>query len=208
MLIFSIRNGQPREPALCQLYRRTFVSYLKSSDCIYRRHRCAASPTITTAKVYSSLKFHTEIHLYFLIVPANYLTASKEKQVELITSVRSNLTRERIAATYYHPSRRRMHSSTAGAARQSNRLSSGCALQWAGSYPTKRFPYTSGDLDPYLIHGSLNPHDTAAVPPNGVLTGSAVFHVSPVCPTHRHADHGTCNMCSIKPLLRYACVAS
>ena len=27
---FSIGNGQPREPALCQLYRRTFVPYLCS----------------------------------------------------------------------------------------------------------------------------------------------------------------------------------
>jgi len=26
-LYFSIGNGQPREPALCQLYRRTFVPY-------------------------------------------------------------------------------------------------------------------------------------------------------------------------------------
>ena len=28
MLYFSIGNGQARKPALCQLYRRTFVPYL------------------------------------------------------------------------------------------------------------------------------------------------------------------------------------
>jgi len=31
ILIFSIINGQPREPALCQLYRRTFVPYAVTS---------------------------------------------------------------------------------------------------------------------------------------------------------------------------------
>ena len=29
-LYFSIENGQPREPALCQLYRHTFVPYRQS----------------------------------------------------------------------------------------------------------------------------------------------------------------------------------
>jgi len=33
-LNFSIRNSQPREPALCQLYRHTFVSYDFSSPGI------------------------------------------------------------------------------------------------------------------------------------------------------------------------------
>jgi len=31
-LYFSIGNGQPREPALCQLYRHTFVSYWSGGD--------------------------------------------------------------------------------------------------------------------------------------------------------------------------------
>jgi len=31
ILYFSIGNGQPREPALCQLYRRTFVPCVKEA---------------------------------------------------------------------------------------------------------------------------------------------------------------------------------
>jgi len=34
-LYFSIGNGQPREPELCQLYRHTFVLYGHLSDCFY-----------------------------------------------------------------------------------------------------------------------------------------------------------------------------
>ena len=29
-IYFSIENGQPSEPALCQLYRRTFVPYMSA----------------------------------------------------------------------------------------------------------------------------------------------------------------------------------
>jgi len=32
-LDFSIENGQPRKPALCQLYRHTFVPYFCPSSC-------------------------------------------------------------------------------------------------------------------------------------------------------------------------------
>jgi len=31
-LYFSSGNGQPREPALCQLYRHTFVPYFRLAD--------------------------------------------------------------------------------------------------------------------------------------------------------------------------------
>jgi len=33
-LYFSIRNGQPREPAMWQLYRQSFVPYLKNNFLI------------------------------------------------------------------------------------------------------------------------------------------------------------------------------
>ena len=37
--------------------------------------------------------------------------------------------------------------------------------------------------------------------------GSAVLHGSPVCPTHRHTDYGTCDICSNRPHLLDACDA-
>ena len=46
MFIFSIGNGQPREPVLCQLYRHTFVPY---RDYVSRRNtipECLASGLI------------------------------------------------------------------------------------------------------------------------------------------------------------------
>ena len=46
-LYFSIGNGQPREPALCQLYRHTFVPYesFLSADSQCRLQFCTASST-------------------------------------------------------------------------------------------------------------------------------------------------------------------
>jgi len=42
-LYYSIRNGQPREPALCQLYRHTFVSCISGENVrgiiLFRRRR-------------------------------------------------------------------------------------------------------------------------------------------------------------------------
>jgi len=40
-LYFSTGNGQPREPALCQLYRHTFVPYTRSNK--RRRTECLAT---------------------------------------------------------------------------------------------------------------------------------------------------------------------
>ena len=37
-LYLSIRNGQPRETALCQLYRHTFVPKLKSTGLLGQFH--------------------------------------------------------------------------------------------------------------------------------------------------------------------------
>ena len=34
-LYFSIGNGQPREPALCRLYRHTFVPYIHRYAAVY-----------------------------------------------------------------------------------------------------------------------------------------------------------------------------
>ena len=53
-LYFSIRNGQPGKPALCQLYRHTFVPYLERHT-IWRRGyyqhsglvRCNTPPTVS-----------------------------------------------------------------------------------------------------------------------------------------------------------------
>jgi len=41
-LYFSTENGQPREPALCQLYRHTFVPYADKDED--RNHTCQLNP--------------------------------------------------------------------------------------------------------------------------------------------------------------------
>ena len=61
------------------------------------------------------------------------------------------------------------------------------------------FPW--GDLDPYLLYGSLNQHESASHPmalPFSI--GSAVFPQH-ICVTNRHTDHAMCNICSNRPHL-------
>jgi len=43
--------------------------------------------------------------------------------------------------------------------------------------------------DPHLIHGSLDPHESA--PKRHLDRFSRFLHSSPVCPTHKQTDTGT-----------------
>jgi len=60
-LHFSIGNGQTREPALCHLYRRTFIPYVLSSVALSRKvvtETClAASRSETTSIIYCPATF-------------------------------------------------------------------------------------------------------------------------------------------------------
>ena len=48
--IFRIGNGQSREPALCQLYRHTFVPYNDDDDDA-QPHTLTVTPTLTRGQM-------------------------------------------------------------------------------------------------------------------------------------------------------------
>jgi len=60
-------------------------------------------------------------------------------------------------------------------------------LQWAPLSPKIAPSYSTGDLDPYLMHGSLG---TQVLNPNGISIGLAVFAVL-TSVTDRPTDHDT-----------------
>ena len=47
-----------------------------------------------------------------------------------------------------------------------------CTLQWAGTYPPKKYPVPCEDLGPHLTQVSLG---TRVCAPNGISISSAVF---------------------------------
>jgi len=55
-LYFTTGNGQTREPALCQLYRHTFISYRPRGNVVYTVYSCNASSWIDTVLLCMSLK--------------------------------------------------------------------------------------------------------------------------------------------------------
>jgi len=77
-------------------------------------------------------------------------------------------------------------------------------LQWAGRCPLKSAPsrWGSGSIS---IYGSLGSRESA--PPKKMASPSVLqfLHSTPVCPTHRHTDHTTCDICSNRPNLCSAC---
>ena len=66
-------------------------------------------------------------------------------------------------------------------------------------FPLKS-PFSTGDLDFYLIQGTLAPHTTA---PNGKSIGPAVLYSVPACLTRD--DHATRDVCRKKPHPLVAC---
>ena len=68
-LYFSVGNGQPREQALCKLYRHTFVpSYNKLTQLIERllnqnviRLRCAVAVLLAVLRVFIFVVNHSEL---------------------------------------------------------------------------------------------------------------------------------------------------
>ena len=58
-----------------------------------------------------------------------------------------------------------------------------------------------GDLDPHVIGlqeflGPPDPVHKMSTPKNGSRSVQAFLRSSPMCPTLRHADHGTCDICT------------
>ena len=62
-----------------------------------------------------------------------------------------------------------------------------------------RLRMDSSDPDPHLIHGCLEPHESAHK--QHLHRFTRFLYSSPVCPTHanRHTDHATCDICSNEP---------
>jgi len=52
-LYFSIGNGQPREPALCQLYRHTFVPYYTSRPVEWEWDECGGNECFVVHRVFA-----------------------------------------------------------------------------------------------------------------------------------------------------------
>ena len=74
---------------------------------------------------------------------------------------------------------------------------------------SSRLQMNSSDIDPYLIHGSLNPRESP--PPNGISIGSSIStqYLSVAnTQTDRHTDHATCHIYPNRPHLRNACDAT
>ena len=111
ILYFSIGNGQPRESALCQLYRHTFVPYGKMVLSLVGSVLCGLMPTLYAAgfDVFDDLMnfYHThhaklmfqgipvvilwsvflaaaiQLHIYALYFAWSLLRAWKQRAAEL-----------------------------------------------------------------------------------------------------------------------------
>ena len=58
------------------------------------------------------------------------------------------------------------------------------------------------NVQPHLIHGFYRAH-TSLTPANGIWISSAVLQGSQVRPIHRQTNHGTCDVCSNSPRVRF-----
>ena len=115
----------------------------------------------------------------------------------------SNVIWQKAASASCHPWRRQMHSSAACSGQAHLPVAAGeqCTMnscvdmsQWAGICPLKCVPSRGGCGPSSSI---MVPSVHMSQPPNGISICSAVFFLSsPVCPTHRHTDHATCDICS------------
>ena len=130
----------------------------------------------------------------------------KEKQV-------CKVIRQKAASPFCYRLRQRMHSSAtcAGQAHSLAAADEQCVMHlcvyryvtmgWHMSTQTCRFPCGGYGHPPNTWF--LEP--TWVSPANGISIGSAIWHSSPVCPTHRHTYHATCDLCSNRLHLCTAC---
>jgi len=72
-------------------------------------------------------------------------------------------------------------------------------LQLTNTRPPSKVPLPLRDMQPHIIHGSLDPHESVPTKRHlGQPSHSAQIICVPNTQTDRHTDHTTCNICSNK----------
>jgi len=71
---------------------------------------------------------------------------------------------------------------------------SNLAIGRVANLPPLQLQMDSFDFDPHLIHAFLDPHESA--PQMASWSVHTFFICSSICPTYRHTDYTTCDVCS------------